>query len=181
MDGSALQRTCWEAERMHNHDSKRAAIIYGACAAVWIGVLFFFSGQTGSESGKLSEKVTRIFFGWLIDRGADFGTVHLVVRKLAHAGIFAVEGWLLGSALLRCMRVKPAAALTAVVCAGIAGLNELHQLVRPDRSAEFRDVLIDTGGALAGLAFAVAVLHAFSAFKHRKSKEYITTQIYNNR
>ena len=166
---------------MRNHDGNRWAIAYGLCAAAWLIVLFFFSGQTGTDSGQLSRKVTRLLFGWLIERGASFYRLHIFVRKLAHFGIFAVEGWLLGSALIRCMRVRKAAVLTALGCACIAGLNELHQLTSPGRSGELRDVLIDTGGALLGLAFAVVVWHAFSAFKRRKAKKYITTKIYNDR
>ena len=160
---------------MRNHDTKRSAIVYGVLAAAWICVLFFFSGQPGSDSGSLSKRVAEILFGWLTDRGVPFDTLHLLTRKLAHFGIFAVEGWLLGSALLRCMGAKAAALLTAVACAGIAALNELHQLLSPDRSCELRDVLIDTCGALTGLALAVVVLHAFSTFKRRKAKKYITT------
>ena len=166
---------------MRNHDGKRSAIVYGILAAAWLAVMFFFSGQNGSDSGELSGKVTRLLFGWLIDRGVGFDTLHILTRKLAHCGIFAVEGWLLGSALLRCMRAQRAVVLTAVVCACVAGLNELHQLTSSGRSAEFRDVMIDTAGALMGLAFAVVVWHAFSAFKRRKAKKYITTKIYNDR
>ena len=153
---------CREAERMRNHDGKRTAILYGLAAAVWLGVLFWFSGQSGADSGAMSGRVARWLFGWLIDRGVSFDVLHVFTRKLAHFGAFAVEGWLLGSALLRLAPKGRAAVWTGAVCAGVAVLNELHQTLSDGRSCEVRDMLIDTAGALLGFAFAVAVLHAFS-------------------
>lgn len=160
---------------MRNHDARKAAVLYGAFAAAWLVVLFFFSGQTGYESGELSRKVTQLLFGWLVDRGVPFNTLHILTRKLAHFGIFAVEGWLLGSALLRLLPARRAVLLTTLGCAAIAALNELHQLTSADRSCDIRDVLIDSIGAMVGFAFAVVIWHAFSAFKRRKAKIYITT------
>ena len=57
---------------MQNHD-RRSAAIYGLLAAAWVGVLFFFSGQSGEASGALSGRLTEILFGWLIDRGVSAG------------------------------------------------------------------------------------------------------------
>ena len=153
------------------------AIVFGIMAVAWAGLLFFFSGQTGVDSGELSSMVTEVLFGWLIDRGADFQTLHVLTRKLAHFGIFAVEGWLLGSALLRAMKSRLRASwATVLVCAAIAAFNELHQIASEGRSCSVLDMLIDTCGAAAGLALAVVIWHAFSAFKRRKSPKYITLQ-----
>lgn len=154
---------------MRNHDG-RAAAVYGACAAVWIGLMFYFSGQSGAESGSLSEAVTRWLFGWMIERGADFDKLHALTRKLAHAGIFAVEGWLAGMALLQRMNAKRAAVLTLVWCAAVAVLNELHQTTASGRVCSVADMVIDTCGAAAGLLFAVVVWHAFSAIKRRNGE-----------
>ena len=156
---------------MRNHDGKRAAAAYGLAAIVWLGVLFWFSGQSGADSGALSGGITRWLFGWLIDRGMSFQTLHILTRKLAHFGAFAIEGWLLGSALLRILPKGRAAVVTTVCCAVLAVLNELHQTLSEGRSCEVRDMLIDTGGALLGLAFAVAVLHAFSKLHADKAKK----------
>lgn len=154
---------------MRNHDGRTAAV-YGACAAAWVGLMFFFSGQSGAESGSLSEAVTRWLFGWMIERGADFDTLHLLTRKLAHAGIFAVEGWLAGMALLHLVDAKRAFLLTLFWCAAMAVLNELHQTMAAGRVCSVRDMGIDTCGAAAGLLLAVVVWHAFSAFKRRNGE-----------
>lgn len=155
---------------MQNHDGRRTAIFYGLGAAAWLCVLFWFSGQSGSESGALSERVARLLFGWLADRGVSFDFLHTLTRKLAHFGAFAVEGWLLGSALLRLTSKGRAAKLTGFGCGMIAVLNELHQTMSVGRSCDVRDMLIDTCGALIGLAFAVAVLHAFSKLQSKNTE-----------
>ena len=156
---------------MRNHGEKRAAI--SAVAAIaWIGVLFYFSGQVGEDSSALSERVTRLVFGWLLDRGADFDLLHQCVRKAAHFGIFAVEGCLMGMALLNALKRRTAILLAGAGCALLSVLNELHQMQATGRTCRLSDMAIDFCGALTGLAAAAAILHAFSAFIRRMAKKY---------
>lgn len=167
---------------MQNQTGRRSAIAYGVCAAAWLAVLFFFSGQTGTDSGSLSSSVTDLLFGWLIKRGVSFDTLHIITRKLAHFGIFAVEGWLLGSALLRLMKNRLHAFFASgLACALVAVLNELHQLTSDERVCSAADMLIDTCGALMGIAFAAAILFLSHRLKKCRNKQYATTKIYNNR
>ena len=154
---------------MQNH-SVRRSIGFGVLAAAWLGVLFFFSGQSGEESGNLSGKLTRLLFGWWIERGADEALLEHILRKCAHAGVFAVEGFLLGMSLLSGMKRRAEAAfVTLAGCAVIAVANELHQLASPERACDVRDMLIDTAGAAAGLMAAMVLLHLF-----RKRRKTIT-------
>lgn len=156
---------------MQKHSSRRA-IVFGIAAAVWLGVLFFFSGQSGAESGALSGGLTRFLFGRWIDRGADAATLEFIVRKCAHAGIFAVEGFLLGMSLFSGMQQRTQASfLTLAGCGLIAVANELHQLTAAERSCNVRDMLIDTAGAAAGLMAVIVILHLFRPRK-KKSLEY---------
>ena len=158
---------------MRNFKPKRAAV-FGAMAAVWIGVLFFFSGQSGEESGDLSGRLTQFLFGWLIDRGADEALLEHLLRKTAHFGIFAVEGFLLGMALLHLLRRK--AALPAALAAGalLAVANELHQLISVARSCSVTDMLIDASGAATGLLAAYVLLHLLGTWRNT-DQERITT------
>ena len=166
--GFGFCETCQEAERMRKHDGKRAAIAYGLAAVAWMGVLFWFSGQSGAESGELSSKLALWLFDGLLKRGVDFDALHIFLRKLAHFGAFAVEGWLMGSAFLCILPKKWAAIITGIACTSAAVLNELHQTLSEGRSCEVRDMLIDTAGAMLGFAFAVVVLHAFSKLQKNK-------------
>ena len=138
--------------------SRVAAVAYGLLAAGWICVLFFFSGQSGADSGSLSLKLTKFLFGPLIRRGAELQTLHHIVRKLAHMGVFAVEGFFLASALLRAVNRKKALLISLAVCVMLAVANELHQLTAVARSCSPVDMLIDSAGAVLGILFA-ALIH----------------------
>lgn len=146
---------------MQKHNPRRS-IVFGIAAAIWLYVLFFFSGQSGAESGNLSAMLTRFLFGRWIDRGADAALLEHILRKCAHAGIFAVEGFLLGMSLLSAMKKRSEAFfLTLAGCGLIAIANELHQLTAAGRACNVKDMLIDTAGAAAGLTAAVVLLHLF--------------------
>lgn len=165
-----MRRCCdvREAERMQNHNVKRA-VVFGVLAAAWLCVLFFFSGQSGEESGDLSGRLTRFLFGRWIERGADEARLDHILRKCAHAGIFAVEGFLLGISLLSGLKRRAEACyLTLAGCAVIAVANELHQLTSPERSCDVRDMVIDTAGAAAGLIAAMVLLHLFRIRRQKR-------------
>lgn len=145
---------------MQKKRRSRATVLLWLAAIAWVAVLFFFSGQTGAESGALSMRVTRFLlriFPWLPWTAE---ALNPVLRKLAHFGIFAVEGLLLTSAVLTTLRRRPAlgVVLACAVCAGMAALNEFHQSFMDGRSCELRDVLIDSGGAAAGALVASLVV-----------------------
>lgn len=86
--------------------------------------------------------------------GADTGdTGHGLLRKAAHFAEFACLGFL----LFRCFRTyrmtKPL--LPALLCAVLAAcIDETLQLFSPGRSAALWDVLLDSFGALSGIAVA---------------------------
>ena len=132
--------------------SRVAAVAYGLLAAGWICVLFFFSGQSGADSGSLSLKLTKFLFGPLIRRGAELQTLHHIVRKLAHMGVFADD------VMQRAVNRKKALLISLAVCVVLAVANELHQLTAVARSCSPVDMLIDSSGAVLGILFA-ALIH----------------------
>ena len=78
------------------------------------------------------------------DLGTGLGTWDLVLRKIAHAGEFAV----LGALLLRAVREElPALALGIAY----AATDELHQHFVPGRVGSALDVLIDAVGVAIGV------------------------------
>ena len=144
---------------MQNKRKALRLILFWALAIGWIAVLFFFSGQNAADSSALS--------GWFVDfvRGifpfsripADQLTY--VVRKLAHFCIFALEGFLLCLATAESFQdVSVGAVLSVIACTALAAANELHQMLFEGRSCEGRDMLIDAGGALLGIAVAALLL-----------------------
>lgn len=122
---------------------------------LWSAVLFFFSGQSGLQSGDLSLRLAK----WLIERIPEIGMkpreLEPILRKLAHVMVFALEGFLMYCTVSVFRMGKRGNWLIATaICAVIGGLNEVHQLYAVDRSCQFTDVLIDSAGAILGVAFA---------------------------
>jgi VanZ family protein len=78
------------------------------------------------------------------DLGTGLGTWDLILRKLAHAGEFAILGFL----LLRAVgRELPA----LVLGIGYAVTDELHQHFVPGRQGSMLDVVVDSVGVTAGV------------------------------
>ena len=147
------------------------AVVFGILAIAWASVLFFFSGQSGVDSSSLSLSLARIIVGWFPALGgpADFEPL---LRKIAHFGIFAAEGFFAGTALICALGYIKGSVLAAVICALLAVANEYHQTFSVNRSCEVRDMLIDSCGALTGVivsAAAVAVVMGISRTKQRKN------------
>ena len=83
-------------------------------------------------------------FSSIPDLGTGLGGWDLVLRKLAHAGEFAVLGALLARATDRAVVAFALGALYAVS-------DELHQMFVPGRLGSPRDVAIDTVGVAVGV------------------------------
>ena len=148
--------------------SRKTAIIFGALAVAWAGVLFFFSGQNGVDSSSLSLRLARVMVRWFPALGgpADF---HPVLRKIAHFGIFAVEGFFAGVSLICALGCIRGMALSLGACALIAVANEIHQLFSDGRACEVRDMLIDTSGAALGVIAAAAAVALAVRIAKRKT------------
>lgn len=125
-------------------------------ALLWYALICFFSSQTGSESGQLSALVVRGSIHWMGDWGAIFQVdwqalqlLSFLVRKAAHMSIFFVLTGLLIFALWRLgASPRTQARLALVLCALLAGVDELHQTFVPGRDGKLPDVLIDLGGGV---------------------------------
>ena len=146
------------------------AIVFGILALGWTGTLFFFSGQNAVDSSSLSRKLARLIIEWFPALGMGPADLEPILRKIAHFGIFALEGFLTGIALINALGYGKGMALSFAVCTVMAVGNELHQLFSVGRSCEVRDMFIDAGGALTGILFAAVLIAVFSYFSRRKRK-----------
>ena len=154
---------------MQNKRRALRLVIFWALAIGWVAVLFIFSGQTGAESGELSLWLTHLvqrLFPWI---PLTTDALEHLLRKLAHFSIFAVEGFLLCLAMMESFRDKGAGSLlSGILCTAVAAANELHQSFIEGRSCEGGDVLIDSAGALLGIA--VAALAYFLCRRRRRDR-----------
>jgi VanZ family protein len=81
------------------------------------------------------------------DLGTGLGTWDTVLRKLAHIAEYAI----LGGLILRAARNAPAAVLLA---SAYAATDEVHQAFVTGRHGSPLDWLVDTAGAVLGVALA---------------------------
>lgn len=143
-------------------------VLFWTLALAWIGVLFYFSGQTGEASGALSRRITHLLLRRFPAIELPAPELEAILRKMAHYGIFAVEGLLLGMAMMesrpRCM--VELGWLAGMLCAGVAVANELHETLIAGRSCSVVDMLIDTGGAAFGVLFAMLFFRLARRKKH---------------
>jgi len=125
-----------------------------APVALWVLVIFWLSSNTFSASA--TSGVLGPLLEWLLPGASDdtLYRLHVMTRKGAHLGVYAVLALL----ALRAARRAPALVLpgsvliSLAVVACVAGADEAHQAFASARTGALRDVGIDMLGGLAGLA-----------------------------
>ncbi|WZL82823.1 VanZ family protein [Vallitaleaceae bacterium 9-2] len=120
----------------------------------WMGLIFMFSHQPATQSGKLSssitEKVLQVLENFVPNITSELDWWHGFIRKNAHFFIYFILGILLMNPLKKSQVKRPYTA-AFVISALYAVSDETHQLFIEGRVGTIYDVLIDTSGALTGL------------------------------
>lgn len=153
---------------------KKVGIIWLTITIIWMVVIFSFSAREADESAAMSHSVGKEigrlvipeFRSWSEDKQEQFAEkIDFPVRKCAHASEYAVLGVLiLGTAYSFSEDQKKKTVLLSWGLATLyAATDEFHQLFVPGRSCQFRDVCIDSAGALIGVLL-------FSLIKHKIEK-----------
>ena len=134
------------------------------------GAIFFFSAQPGQDSSDLSASLTVRLLQWFhpgyaglaeAEKSALLEAWHTVVRKAAHFSEYVLLGACLTAFFHALHRAKPRwlkGLVALLICALYACTDEVHQMFVDSRGPAFTDVLIDTAGALAGIAAMALVL-----------------------
>lgn len=131
-------------------------------AAVMMIVIFAFSAQTASISNQVSDFFTNKVF-------ASLGLSERFIRKAAHFTEFAVLGAFIMTFLSTfSLRRVYCAAISVSLCALYAAGDEFHQTFVSGRSGQISDVVLDTCGALFGVALACLVMWIISKKKKEK-------------
>lgn len=134
--------------------------------AAWYSLIWTFSNQPASQSGSLSDRLLYSVLGAVSPAfaAADYPIqvaavemLSFLERKAAHMFLYFVLAVLLCAALcFYTVRIRNRAALSALACVILAGIDEYHQTMVPGRSGEVRDVLVDLCGA--GIALGLLAL-----------------------
>ena len=118
--------------------------------ALWIGVIWGFSAQSGTNSevssNGISTRIAELLFR--TPSKAQYFAVECWVRKLAHMTEFAFFA-MVALTTVEAMKARRPGLRAMLLTALLASTDELHQLFVPGRNAMLADVLIDClGGAL---------------------------------
>ena len=149
---------------------------------LWMGVIFYFSHQPGDVSGDSSGRIVALIHSGLgvvlpfIQINEE--VLHFLFRKGAHFGVYALLGILSARAFqLSGYSGKQGLIYGWILATVYAGIDEYHQTFVPGRSGEVRDVLIDSAGAVSGIAL-YQLLKGIPMFKRegRHTLQYILVQ-----
>lgn len=145
---------------------KRA--IYFILVCLWMITVFWFSSQNGDDSQSTSDVFTNRIIKFLNFSNEDVAKsarkiVSFVVRKSAHFMIYFIGGFLIYG-LINSFELSEKNVFYYSVLIGFlfATLDELHQYFVPGRSAQVRDVFIDTFGVflMVGIRWFIDGLHS---------------------
>ena len=150
---------------------RRRAIIFGILTAL---VLCFIWGQS-MLPGTVSDGESGGIMLWLkpiMDPNSriDDDVFHRCLRKAAHFAEYAALGFCLCGFLksLPWQREKRCLPLTILLCVATAAIDEGIQLFTDGRSAKYLDVLLDSAGALLGIAALLLLSHLLN--RHGKER-----------
>jgi VanZ family protein len=131
----------------------------------WLPLLFWmfiiFGASADTQSTQRTSRFLEPFLRWIWSdiSPEQIDGVRWVIRKMAHLTEFAILAWLWWRALRKPARKdgRPWSWRTAGAALGAvmiyAASDEFHQTFVANRTGTFRDVCIDTAGAIAGLGF----------------------------
>lgn len=158
---------------------KQYRYLMAALLFIWMTVIFLFSSQNGQLSSDVSEGFAARLFSIIYPSFRDMSdleklnfleTVMLPIRKLAHFTLYFVLGFL--SSLLFVTIKKYGIYIKGIIswgfCVLYAASDEIHQYFVPDRACAFRDVLIDSSGALLSVTIFVALICSIKRFRKYK-------------
>ena len=126
-------------------------IVYAVLIILWMITIFEFSNQNGDTSQGTSDVITDKIIEINNDLENKRDQVSFCVRKLAHFSIYLI-GVILAFGFFDTYSLQKKYVIAFALMFGIvyASLDEFHQSFISGRSAQIRDVCIDTCGVITG-------------------------------
>ena len=115
------------------------------------GFIFYMSSKTGETSRMQSDFIVYYLTKIPLLSEIDFGTVSMMVRKIAHLFEYTILGFSTESAFYRIDRQK-SEKIAFLVSVAFAMTDEFHQLFVDGRGGQIQDVLIDALGVMIGIS-----------------------------
>lgn len=150
-------------------------------ALIWMVIIFAFSAQPSDESTQTSLAVGTMICRIIVpgyenlpleEQRQMADNIEFPVRKTAHATEYALLSILFFGALVKDAKAKKKTGLLAIGFTTIYAISdEIHQWFIPGRNCHIRDVLIDTAGAVLGIAIIWLILYLNQWLKNRSKKD----------
>lgn len=139
-------------------------IVSYALLIIWAGVIFMLSSEGSDTSSGRSDAVVQTVRSWGVGSDSETDVLTFLVRKSAHITAYFIFGVLAYNVvrLYSLSRAKKLLVSIGLVVA-YAMSDEFHQLFVPGRSAELRDVLIDSVAGVVGVLLCYLVVQWASA------------------
>ena len=132
--------------------------LYILLTLLWVVVIFTFSLQPADASNQISSglvrKIVELFIPNISEKGWEI--LHFLIRKAGHFTEFFVLGVFSVLALLQ-TKIRFEKSLGLSFCAMVATIDETIQLFVVGRSGQVSDVVLDSVGALVGIAAIVMI------------------------
>ncbi len=128
-------------------------------------VIFCLSAQNGDESSDLSGSFVQKLMEWL-----NLDIDEEIIRTCAHGLEFMGLSVLMFNAIYTTWKLKFTAfyAFVGTVCYAVT--DEIHQIFVPDRAFQISDILVDSTGAIIGVAASCVILVIYLKIKERGNK-----------
>ena len=140
----------------------------------WIGLIFYMSNQPGDVSSKQSGLVLKLFQMLGVDLNKELGELAtFIVRKIAHFTEYFILYLLTVNVMKYYLDIKRAILYAIIFSIFYACTDEIHQYFIPGRAMAFKDVLIDSSGALVAMIIVIINLKT-NINKKSKNKINIT-------
>lgn len=145
--------------------------IYTTITILWVAVIFGFSLQPADVSSDISRSflmdILAKLFPEIMESQSLLNFAHVLVRKGAHLTEYCILGVLSGMAVREYV-VRHKVIVNLLFCFAIACMDETLQRFVPGREGRIFDVMIDTCGAILGIAIVWIIVN-----KIRKSEKFI--------
>ncbi len=155
----------------------RTQLVFFLLTIAIMVTIFCLSAQNADKSSNTSEVFTKFFVNIFYGNYNNFspekqheiwGKTSFIVRKLAHFSIYAALGFCASFTIGKRRLFSMKSLFVVLFCFIYAFSDEFHQSFSIGRSCEFRDMMIDTSGALTGMLISLGLMAIIthSALKH---------------
>lgn len=152
-------------------------LVFSVLTVLCMIIIFCFSNENSDKSSESSGKITNTAVHAVIDNYDELpknkqvsimNKAAIIIRKSAHFSLYAMLGFFMSMAVGQRKLFSPASLGVIIFCFLYAFSDELHQSFVPGRSCEFRDMMIDTSGAIMGMLISMAVMLAVKTILNKR-------------